>query len=92
MAEQGRHTAGDIALVGVPDDPHDPLPPGMLQRVERRLRVALASGRLRLHFQPVVFLPSGRTAGYEALCRWHDDEARRRAARACSCGSPRRPG
>jgi len=37
-----------------------------------RLATALARGDLRLHFQPVVDLPSGRTRGYEALCRWRD--------------------
>src|SRR5215213_730683 len=37
-----------------------------------RLATALGDGRLRLHFQPIVDLPSGRTRGYEALCRWRD--------------------
>src|SRR5438128_1192225 len=74
VAEQGRHTTGDTADVVVLDDASGPLPPTLQQRIERRLRIALPAGQLRLHFQPVVFLPSGRTAGYEALCRWHDDE------------------
>jgi len=37
-----------------------------------RLATALGDRRLRLHFQPIVDLPSGRTRGYEALCRWRD--------------------
>jgi PAS domain S-box-containing protein len=37
-----------------------------------RLATAIAEGGLRLHFQPIVDLPSGRTRSYEVLCRWHD--------------------
>ncbi|MGY1807663.1 EAL domain-containing protein [Blastococcus sp. SYSU D00669] len=43
-------------------------------QLERRLRVAVETGQLRLQYQPVVSLPSGRTTGVEALARWHDDE------------------
>lgn len=42
--------------------------------MEQRLRSAVAGERLRLHYQPVVELPSGRVLGVEALARWDDDE------------------
>jgi diguanylate cyclase (GGDEF)-like protein/PAS domain S-box-containing protein len=43
-------------------------------RLERRLRAAIEHGRLELHYQPVVSLPSGQVSGVEALARWHDEE------------------
>lgn len=42
--------------------------------MEQRLRSAVGAERLRLHYQPVVELPSGRILGVEALARWNDDE------------------
>lgn len=42
--------------------------------LERRLRRAVADGRLQLLYQPVVDLSSGRMGGVEALARWHDAE------------------
>ena len=39
-------------------------------QVEVELRKALEKGQLRLHYQPVVDLPSGRIEGFEALLRW----------------------
>jgi PAS domain S-box-containing protein len=41
--------------------------------LESRLSEAVRAGGLRLHYQPVVDLATGRTTGVEALARWHDD-------------------
>ncbi len=43
-------------------------------QIERGLRRALASGELRLAFQPIVDGESGRVIGAEALLRWESDE------------------
>jgi len=42
--------------------------------LEHRLRRALRSGRLQMHYQPVVDLSNGAVVGVEALARWYDDE------------------
>lgn len=39
-----------------------------------RLRRAIESGVLEVHYQPVVLLGGGGLASVEALCRWTDDE------------------
>ncbi|MFM2041608.1 MAG: hypothetical protein RLY86_184 [Pseudomonadota bacterium] len=50
--------------------------PSVRARIEQRvaleadLRVALAGGQFRLFYQPIVALPGGQVAGYEALIRW----------------------
>ncbi|WP_169460664.1 bifunctional diguanylate cyclase/phosphodiesterase [Marinomonas sp. UCMA 3892] len=43
-------------------------------RIETRLRLALQSGNLELHFQPKVDLTTERCVGMEALLRWNDEE------------------
>ncbi|MDG6106975.1 EAL domain-containing protein [Dactylosporangium aurantiacum] len=46
---------------------------------ERRLRVAIDRGELRLYLQPIVDTVAGRTEGVEALVRWQDPQAGLRA-------------
>jgi len=43
-------------------------------RVEAGLRRALAHGELRLHYQPIIDMASGRIVAAEALVRWQDPE------------------
>jgi diguanylate cyclase (GGDEF)-like protein/PAS domain S-box-containing protein len=43
-------------------------------QVETALRRALRDGELRLHFQPIMDIASGRVTRAEALLRWHDPE------------------
>jgi diguanylate cyclase (GGDEF)-like protein/PAS domain S-box-containing protein len=49
---------------------------GVLARLELRtdLQRAIAAGELELHYQPVVALSDGSTAGFEALMRWRHPE------------------
>lgn len=44
-------------------------------RLEHELELALADRQLELHYQPIVTLPDGSVAGFEALVRWrHPDK------------------
>jgi diguanylate cyclase (GGDEF)-like protein len=42
--------------------------------VADELRVAIDTGQLVLHYQPILHLPTGRVAGVEALVRWQHPE------------------
>ena len=44
------------------------------QHVEEQLRAAIASGRLLLHYQPLLELATDRVTGVEALLRWNHEE------------------
>lgn len=44
------------------------------QRLQERLKHALARERFQLHYQPLVNVASGEVVGVEALLRWHDEE------------------
>ncbi|PTL38201.1 putative bifunctional diguanylate cyclase/phosphodiesterase [Alkalicoccus saliphilus] len=43
-------------------------------KIERGLNDALINGELELHYQPKVYLPSGKPYGVEALIRWKHPE------------------
>lgn len=40
--------------------------------IQEALRSALTAGRLSLHYQPQIFLESGKIYGFEALLRWNN--------------------
>jgi len=44
------------------------------RRLESRLRLAIAEGKLTVAFQPLVCSDSRETLGFEALVRWRDEE------------------
>ena len=44
------------------------------RRIEAKLRDAIACDAIRLHFQPLASLESGRVVAFEALARWRDPE------------------
>ena len=53
---------------------HQPLDARARIRLDHAMRLALASKRFRLAYQPQQDLDSGRLMGVEALIRWHDPE------------------
>jgi len=44
------------------------------QLIERQMRHALLHHGFQLHYQPIVDLGNGHFCGFEALCRWHDEQ------------------
>jgi diguanylate cyclase (GGDEF)-like protein/PAS domain S-box-containing protein len=44
------------------------------QRLQERLKLALAEEGFQLHYQPLVDVGSSEVVGVEALLRWHDEE------------------
>ena len=63
---------------------------GQLQ-LETELREAIERRALRVFYQPIVELETGRLAGFEALARWPPTPTREVLARSSSSRSPRRP-
>jgi EAL domain-containing protein (putative c-di-GMP-specific phosphodiesterase class I) len=60
-------------FIDTSDTPSEQLGVGKI-RLETHLREALANDGLELRYQPLRHVPSGRTAGYEALVRWTHPE------------------
>ncbi len=56
--------------------PETERPSGNRFGMETELRSAIEGGRLRLEFQPLIELATGRVAGFEALARWTDSKGR----------------
>lgn len=71
-ASTALHRAKDSGRGGSWDVVDDELRRRAVDRldIEHALRVALQQGELRLYFQPIVDLASGRAVGQEALVRW----------------------
>ena len=46
---------------------------GRSRSIEQQLRRAIRGGKVRMVYQPIVELVSGRTVGAEALARWTDE-------------------
>ncbi|HAI58577.1 MAG TPA: hypothetical protein DCM32_01690 [Xanthomonadaceae bacterium] len=67
LALQGRGSAPAVA------EPDEALGVGKM-RLESQLRAALADGGLDVRYQPLLDIPSGRIAGFEALVRWTHPE------------------
>ena len=42
-------------------------------RLEIDMKRAIDRQQIQLHYQPIMFLETGRLAGFEALARWHHD-------------------
>ncbi|WP_251358635.1 bifunctional diguanylate cyclase/phosphodiesterase [Kangiella sp. TOML190] len=45
------------------------------RRTEKKLKVAIANGDLRLYYQPRVDIQTGKIKSVEALCRWYDPDS-----------------
>ncbi len=43
-------------------------------KMANEFKVAIATGQLRLHYQPIISIGSGRILGFEALMRWQHPE------------------
>jgi diguanylate cyclase (GGDEF)-like protein len=57
-----------------PERTDAPSPSRERMALDHAMRLALAQGRFRLHYQPQVDLRSGAIVGAEALLRWRDPE------------------
>lgn len=64
---------GERDFVDTNDTPSEQAGIGKI-RLETHLREALAGNGLELRFQPLLHVPTGRIAGYEALVRWTHPE------------------
>jgi diguanylate cyclase (GGDEF)-like protein len=42
--------------------------------IEQKLRLAVSTQAMSMHFQPILDLGSSRLTGFEALARWYDEE------------------
>jgi len=43
-------------------------------KMANEFKVAIATGQLRLHYQPIISIATGRILGFEALMRWQHPE------------------
>lgn len=43
-------------------------------KMANEFKVAIASGQLRLHYQPIISIKTGQILGFEALMRWQHPE------------------
>ena len=67
---RAKRDGGGVRLYDEASDPHDKQQLGLLSR----LRTAIETDQLRLHFQPKLALRQGQTVGFEALVRWQHPE------------------
>lgn len=64
---RAKSDAGEVAVIYRAED----FPHRASLEDRKTLLAAMAAGDIRPHYQPKVFLGSGRIYGFEALARWH---------------------